>query len=155
MSMSAALRSNQSLTPQLQNRFHTTSSSTLTMATRTLPTPPPEGPGATHTGASHAAPPTTGAQEAAPPTNPPPAQPQQAPIYTIYREAFPVFASKAIDKDWSGLATLAELHDLRVRPRDLIPPVTYLLISFDGIYRQSMTVTCRGCCSQPRSYYRT
>ena len=83
------------------------------MSTRTLPTPPPEGPSATPAEATHAAPPKTGTEEAAAPTNPP-AQPQQTQIYTIYREAFPVFASKAIDKDWAGLAVLAELHDLRV-----------------------------------------
>jgi len=152
--MSAAPRSISRSPLHRKTWFHTTSSSTLTMATRTLPTPPPEGPGATPTEASHAAPPTTGTVEAAP-TNPPPAQSQPTPIFTIYREAFPVFASKAIDKDWSGLAALAELHDLRVCPRDLMPPVGDPLTSFHGIYRQSTTVTCRGCCSQLRSYYRT
>ena len=87
------------------------------MSTRTLPTPPPEGPGATPTEAAQTAPPTAGTEEAAAPTNPPPAQPQPTQTYTIYRQAFPLFANKAIDKDWPGLAALAELHDLRVCPR--------------------------------------
>jgi len=87
------------------------------MSTRTLPTPPPEGPGATPTDATHTAPPTVGAEEATAPANPPPAQPQPTQTYTIYRQVFHVFANKAIDKDWPGLAALAELHDLRVCPR--------------------------------------
>lgn len=100
------------------------------MSTRALPTPPPEGPGATPTEVTHPAPPATGTEEAAPPTNPPQAQPQPTQTSTIYRDVFPVIASKAMDKDWPGLTALAELHDLRVcpiphasncRPPNLIP----------------------------------
>ena len=134
--------------------FHTVPSSTPTMSTRTLPTPPPEGPSATPTEPEKMTPPTTGAEEAAAPTNSPPAQPQPTQIFTIYREVFPVFASKAIDKDWSGLAALAELHDLRVCPRSCAPyrrPPNLI----PRIYRQSTKMTCRGCCSQPRLYCRT
>ena len=115
--MGATLRSISHLPLHRETWFHTASSSISTMSTRTLPTPPPEGPGATQAEATHTAPPTTGTEESAAPANPPPVQPQPTQTYTIYRQAFPIFASKAIDKDWSGLAALAELHDLRVCPR--------------------------------------
>ena len=84
------------------------------MSTRNLPTPPPEGPAETPTESDHATPPTSGAEEAATPADPPP-QPTQ--IHTIYREVFPTIVNKVIDKDWPGLAALAEVHDLRVRSR--------------------------------------
>jgi len=83
------------------------------MSARNLPTPPPEGPTVTPAETDHATPPTTGAEDAAPPINPPPAQPQPKQIHTIYREIFPILANKVIDKDWSGLTGVAELHDLR------------------------------------------
>ena len=87
----------------------------LIMSTRNLPTPPPEGPAeiptetATETDLT-----TTSVEEAVTSTDSPPSQPQPTQIHTIYREVFPVIANKVIDKDWSGLAVLAELHDLRV-----------------------------------------
>jgi len=88
----------------------------LIMSTRNLPTPPPEGPSDTPTETStetdHTTPPTTGVEEAAS-TNPSPSQPQPAQMHTVYREVFPAIVNKVIDKDWSGLAALAELHDLR------------------------------------------
>lgn len=91
------------------------------MSSRNLPTPPPEGPAEipteTPTETDHTTPSTTGAEETPTSTNPPQPQPQPTQIHTIYREFFPVIANKAIDKDWSGLATLAELHDLRVCSR--------------------------------------
>lgn len=91
---------------------------TLTMSTRSLPTPPPEGTAVPSTEADQATPQTTDIEEAAAPTNqPPPPQPQPTQLHTIYREVFPAIANKAIDKDWSGLAMLAELQDLRVSPR--------------------------------------
>ncbi|KAF9652910.1 hypothetical protein BDM02DRAFT_3183252 [Thelephora ganbajun] len=83
------------------------------MSTRNLPTPPPEGPTVTTTEVEQTALPTAGAEEAPAPTNSPPAQSQPTQIHTIYREIFPIIADKAIDRDWSGLAVLAELHDLR------------------------------------------
>lgn len=89
------------------------------MSTRNLPTPPPEGTAVPSTEADQAIPQTTDIEEEAPPPNqpPPPPQPQPTQIHTIYREAFPAIANKAIDKDWAGLTMLAELHDLRVRLR--------------------------------------
>jgi hypothetical protein len=111
--MSAVLRS-VSHTPR--NLYSFASSSALTMSTRNLPTPPPEGPAVVPAETGLATPPTTGTEEAAALADPPPAQPQPAQIHTIYREVFPIFANKAMDKDWPGLAMLAELHDLRVCP---------------------------------------
>lgn len=91
------------------------------MTTRNLPTPPPEGPAETPSETpsetDHTTPPTTGAEEPAALTNPPQSQPQPTQIHTIYREVFSAIANKAIDREWSGLATLAELHDLRVCSR--------------------------------------
>lgn len=87
------------------------------MSTRTLPTPPPEGTGEAPveapTETDHATPPATGPEEAADSTEPPQTQPQPVQILTIYREVFPAIVNKVIDKDWSGLTMLAELHDLR------------------------------------------
>jgi len=88
---------------------------------------------------------TTDAEEAATPANQPPAQSQPTQIHTIYREVFPIFANKALDKDWAGLAMLAELHDLRVCHRSHAFNCSPL-ISLFGMYRQSMTQTYRGCC---------
>ena len=88
------------------------------MSTRNLPTPPPDGTTVPSTEADQAIPQTTDVEEAAAPTNqPPPPQPQPTQIHTIYREAFPAIANKAIDKDWVGLTMFAELQDLRVRLR--------------------------------------
>lgn len=88
------------------------------MSTRSLPTPPPEGTAVLSTEADQATPQTTDIEEAAGPANqPPPPQSQPIQLRTIYREVFPAIANKAIDKDWSGLAMLAELQDLRVRSR--------------------------------------
>ena len=84
------------------------------MSTRNLPPPPPENPTTAPEEADQTAPPTTDAEEAATPEDQPPAQPQPTQIHTIYREVFPIFANKVLDRDWSGLITLAELHDLRV-----------------------------------------
>lgn len=84
------------------------------MSTRSLPTPPPEGPAVPPAETDHTTPPTTDAEETAVPVDQPPAQPQPAQIHTIYREVFPIFANKAFEKDWHGLVMLAELHDLRV-----------------------------------------
>lgn len=108
-------RSDQSSRSRL--RLVSARNSTLTMSTRNLPTPPPEATAVPPTEADQTAPPTAGTEEAAAPANPPQAPPPPTQIHTIYREVFPAFANKAIDKDWSGLATLAELHDLRVCPR--------------------------------------
>jgi len=151
--MSVAPRSASRTRLLFTTKLRFTSSSTPTMSTRNLPTPPPEGP-VPPTEAGHTAPPTTGAEEATAPADQPPAQPQQVQIHTIYREVFPIFANKAIDKDWSGLAMFAELHDLRVR-RGIHASSHDLLISLFGIYRQSMTPTYRGCCSQFRLYCHT
>jgi len=84
------------------------------MSARNLPTPPPEDPATVPAETDHPVPPATGAEEADAPANPPQAQPQPTQIHTIYREVFPIIANKAIDRDWAGLAMLAELHDLRV-----------------------------------------
>jgi hypothetical protein len=84
------------------------------MSTRSLPTPPPEDPAVPPAETDHTAPPTTDAEEAATPADQPPVQQQPTQIHTIYREVFPIFANKVLDRDWVGLATLAELHDLRV-----------------------------------------
>ena len=127
------------------------------MSTRSLPTPPPEGPEVLTVPPAetdHTAPPNTDAEEAATPENQPPAQPQPTQIHTIYREVFPIFANKIIDKDWSGLAALAELHDLRVCPGSHAFSYS-LLISLFEIYSQSTTQTYRGCCSQLRLYCHT
>ena len=94
----------------------------LIMSARNLPTPPPEGPAETHTETpteaptetDHITPPATGAEEAPASTNPSPPQPHPTQIHTIYREVFPVIVKKVNEGDWSGLAMLAEIHDLRV-----------------------------------------
>lgn len=109
--MSAALRSVSHTRLCRETRIHILFE---LMSTRNLPTPPPEGPAATPTETNHTALPATGVEEAATPANPPPPQPQPTQIHTIYREVFPIFANKAMDKDWSELAMAAELHDLRV-----------------------------------------
>src|SRR5258705_6912647 len=86
----------------------------LIMSTRNLPTPPPEGPAEASTGTpaetDQTTPPATGSDEAAASTHPPPSQPQPTQLHTIHREIFPLIANKVIDRDWSGLAMLAELH---------------------------------------------
>lgn len=92
----------------------------LIMSTRNLPTPPPEGPAETPTETDDTTPPTAGTEEATTSTNSPPPLPQPTQIHTIYREVFPIIANKAIDKDWSDLAALAELHDLRVCSRYIV-----------------------------------
>lgn len=90
------------------------------MSTRTLPTPPPEGTGEAPVEApaetDHTTPPATGPEEAAASTESPQTEPQPVQLLTVYREVFPAIVNKVIDKDWSSLTMLAELHDLRVRP---------------------------------------
>jgi hypothetical protein len=100
---------------------HETCITPLIMSTRNLPTPPPEDPNETPTETptetDHTTPSTPGAEEATTSTSPTQTQPQPTQIHTIYREVFPVIVNKVIDKDWSGLSSLGELHDLRVRSR--------------------------------------
>lgn len=81
------------------------------MATRNLPTPPPEGPTETPTETDRTTPPTD-TEEA--PASTDSAQQQPAQIHTIYREIFPIIANKVIDKDWPSVTELGEMHDLRV-----------------------------------------